>query len=74
MNDRWSPHFSTSGPDRRCESGKIKFDKKGAQTAANKRWELEHVELKIYECKWCFFWHLSSNLDINRPYYNKKRR
>lgn len=47
---------------KRCfTSGKISFDKKGAQTAANKRWAEDHVQLRIYECR-CGGWHLTSRL------------
>ena len=42
-------------------SGKMTFDKRGAQTAANKRFEEDHVKLRIYPCG-CGGWHLTSRL------------
>jgi hypothetical protein len=45
----------------RCNvSGKIKYDKRGAQTAKNKRWCDERIELRIYNCPHCNYWHLTS--------------
>lgn len=45
-------------PVRYCE-GKVCFDKRGAETAANKRWNEDRVELRIYACPNCRFWHLT---------------
>lgn len=40
-------------------SGKVQYDKKTAQTAANKRYADDHVELRIYQCPSCNWWHLT---------------
>lgn len=39
-------------------TGKVAFDKKGAQTAANARYHQDHVRLRIYPCQ-CGAWHLT---------------
>ena len=45
----------------RCDkAGKVIFDKKGARTAANKRYEEDHERLDIYPCG--NHWHLTSRL------------
>lgn len=50
-------------------SGKVMFDKKGAQTAANERLRKDHEELRIYPCPTCNHWHLTSTaLWRNRKY------
>ena len=41
-------------------SDKPCYDKKGAQTAKNKRWKEDHIELRIYPCKG--HWHLTSKI------------
>lgn len=46
----------------RCQSsGKISFDKRGAVTAANRRWAEDRVELRVYQCG-CGGWHLTSRI------------
>lgn len=42
-------------------SGKICYDKKGAQTASNSRYHRDHVKLRIYQCEGTH-WHLTSQL------------
>ena len=42
--------------------GKKCYDKKGAQTAKNKRFKDSHTELRIYQCPICDYWHLTSKL------------
>lgn len=42
--------------------GKPCYDKKGAQTAANKRFKEDHVKLRIYECEVGPHWHLTSKV------------
>jgi hypothetical protein len=45
---------------KRCQNGgKPCYDKKGAQTAKNKRWQQEHVALRIYQCDFGDHWHLT---------------
>ena len=44
-----------------CTTGKVKFDKRGAQTARNKRFEEAHIKLRIYHCPECNWWHLTSH-------------
>lgn len=41
-------------------NGKPIYDKKGAQTAKNKRMKQDHVKLRIYHCTYCNGWHLTS--------------
>ena len=43
-----------------CSTGKVRFDKKGAQTSKNFRMKREHTKLRIYNCPECNGWHLSS--------------
>ena len=42
--------------------GKNIYDKRGAQTEANARWNEDHVELRIYNCPHCNGWHLTKQL------------
>ena len=44
-------------------SGKACYDKKGAVTAANKRWDDAYVKLRVYPCPDCNWWHLSSRVN-----------
>lgn len=46
---------------RYCQ-GKRAYDKKGAQTAKNKRWKEDHVKLRVYQCELEDHWHLTSSL------------
>ena len=41
------------------KDGKPCYDKKGAITARNKRWEDEHVALRVYQCDFGDHWHLT---------------
>ncbi len=43
-----------------CECGKPIYDKKTAQTAANKRMRDSHKLLRIYHCDLSNGWHLTS--------------
>jgi len=45
---------------------KPSYDKKTAVTAKNKRWKDNRVKLRIYQCKKCDYWHLTST-----EYYEK---
>lgn len=46
--------------DRYCPvQGKNCYDKRGAETARNKRWREDHVRLRIYQCDDCGAWHLT---------------
>jgi hypothetical protein len=42
-------------------NGKNIYDKKGAVSMKNHRWETNHVALRIYYCQDCRFWHLTSS-------------
>ena len=42
--------------------GKPMYDKRGAETAKNHRYEMQHVRLRIYQCDYCDYWHLTSKL------------
>jgi len=50
--------------------GKICYDKKGAVSAKNKRWNEDHVALRIYDCPYCHYWHLTST----DPYRNETKK
>ncbi len=54
-------------PVTKC-NGKVCYDKKGAMTAKNKRWEEDHIALRIYQCEGSH-WHLTS---LN-PYKRDKK-
>lgn len=49
------------------------YDKKGAVTAKNKRFEEDHVELRVYECPGNKHWHLTSD-DPHRDERRKKKK
>ena len=38
---------------------KVSYDKRGAVTAANKRWADDHERVRIYPCPQCGGWHLT---------------
>lgn len=42
-------------------SGKVSYDKKGAVSARNKRWHEDHIELRVYQCPDCNWWHLTKS-------------
>lgn len=48
------------------------MDKKGATTAANYKWETEHLELRIYVCQYCRAWHLTSSVSWKKRGYHRK--
>ncbi len=54
------------------EHGKNCYDKRGAETARNKRWKEDHVRLRMYNCPDCGEWHLSE--DTDEPPRKKKRK
>lgn len=57
-------------PDiKRC-NGKVIYDKKGAVSAKNRRYNEDHVALRIYECPGNRHWHLTHT----DPFRNEKRR
>lgn len=47
-------------------SGKVCYDKRGAQTAANARWDEARVALRIYPCGFCCGWHLTKRVTNNQ--------
>lgn len=51
--------------------GKRAYDKKGAVTARNKRYEDEHVELRMYECG--DHWHLTKQMRGERHILYKRK-
>lgn len=57
MTDKYHKGYS---PITYCETGKPKYNKKGAQTAINKRWDQDHKKLRMFSCKYCNGWHLTS--------------
>lgn len=52
----------------RCESGKIKYDKRGALTLKNSIMEKQHIEMKEYQCKICNYWHLTTVGEKSKPF------
>ncbi len=56
------------------ETGKTIFDKRGAETARNKRWEEAHVGLRIYPCRFCGGWHLTSQVTEKEDRYNGHKK
>lgn len=48
----------------RC-SGKSSYTKKLAETLKNRMWETKSVQLRIYQCQNCNFWHLTHNIPDN---------
>lgn len=46
-------------PVRRCGK-KVSYDKRGAQTARNRRIAEDNLYLRIYPCNKCRGWHLTS--------------
>lgn len=42
--------------------GKVRYDKKGAVTAANRRWTESRKKLRIYPCPICGGWHLTKQI------------
>lgn len=62
MAAKWKAY---KAPARYCsESGKVMYDKRGAQTAANLRYDQDHIHLRIYPCQFCGSWHLTK-----KPYW-----
>lgn len=58
-------------PSERCiVSGKVIYDKKGAQSSKNSRFDADHVPLRIYPCPHCSGWHLTS-LNPHRKEWKK---
>lgn len=51
--------------------GKKAYDKRGAISAANKRWEEDHIRLRIYQHH--NHWHLTKSIRGN-PYKSKRNR
>lgn len=50
-------------PQSYCEkTGKCCFDKRGAITASNARFEEDHTRLRVYPCPECGHWHLTKQL------------
>jgi len=58
----YSRQTSSSYPKKCRETGKICFDKRGAQSSRNSRYNEDHVELRIYNCPHCNFWHVTKQL------------
>lgn len=53
-------------------NGKRAYDKRGAITAANRRFEEDHIRLRIYQCDMGDHWHLTKQL--RRAKYQKRQR
>jgi hypothetical protein len=60
-----SQHFDDL-PQKKCfASGKVMYDKRGAQTVKNTIYDKERLRLRIYQCPDCDTWHLTSKLTWN---------
>lgn len=46
---------------------KVKYSKKDALTAKNRRYSSEHIQLRIYQCPNCNGWHLTHKNPHNFP-------
>lgn len=56
-----------------CKNGKVIYDKKGANTAANLRFKEDHIKLRIYQCEYDNHWHLTKQLR-NETKFNLKKK
>ncbi|MGH7249693.1 MAG: hypothetical protein ACREGC_01850 [Minisyncoccia bacterium] len=45
------------------QQGKVCYDKRGAISAKNLRYKRDRVELRIYWCEYCNFFHLTKRLE-----------
>lgn len=63
---RAKKNWGTLAPLRHCKTGKPIYDKKGATTAKNRRWNEDHAKLRIYPCNFCNGWHLTSKDKIRK--------
>ncbi len=63
-------------PPKYCANGKVCFDKKGAQSARNRRLKHDRIPLRIYPCglggSW--HWHLTSHDPFIGKFGAKKTR
>lgn len=49
-------------PHLKC-NGKPCYRKKVAESVKNKRWKQDRVDLRLYQCKHCNYWHLTHQED-----------
>lgn len=59
-----------------CSSGKDKLDKKGAVSLKNLTKKLHNIDMKVYECHECGYWHLASvgeHRQFRHAVYQRKR-
>ena len=65
-------NYNDSKPSmRRCTAcGKICYSKKMCETVANKDWKERGIELRVYQCQFCNYFHLTSNIN-SKKYYKK---
>ena len=69
--DKHSGRIDNRTPMKYC-NGKPCYDKKGSISAKNKRYKMDHTELRIYHCPICNHWHITSQLRKINEYDDKK--
>lgn len=57
-----------------CSNGKVCYDKRGAQTARNKRERNGSEPLRIYQCPKCNQWHLTHKQSYEKIYEEDEGR
>ncbi len=60
---------------KRCwVSSKVCFSKKDCETAVNNLYKEKGVELRIYQCESCNFWHLTHSLTTVKKYKHNNKK
>lgn len=54
----------------KCRTGKKQYDKKSAQTLKNESRKYHHIEMGIYQCNSCDWWHLTTIKDNKKGKFN----
>lgn len=59
-------------PIHRCTvSGKICYSKKICETTANRKWKEDGIELRVYQCPDCNFFHLTHHINTKLKFIKK---
>lgn len=69
-------HFRAANdfrPPMRYCNGKPCYEKRSAVTAKNRRWKLDHVDLRVYHCNDCNNHHLTSQIKTKKNETKKKK-
>ena len=62
--------LSTKGNPICKRDNKPSYDKRGAQSAVNKRYQQDHTRLRLYPCG--NHWHLTKLLKVYKPFYENR--